>query len=169
MSAMLALSIGITITVFVYADLIVQVMFGPAFVEAGAVLRVLVFTMTLVYNECVTAALLYATGRQVHHLKCVALGAGSNLVANFILIPRFGMYGAAVATIIAEVFVFSSLMFYARGAVKWSLQPFVRAIFPVVLVSPAIWLLPPYFGSTICAAVAFATGGMIALRRLRPQ
>ena len=39
------------------------------------------------------------------YIKSAILGAVLNLIVNLILIPRFGSYGAAIATVLAEVVV----------------------------------------------------------------
>jgi len=61
-------------------------------------------------------------GFQVYHLIATAVGAIVNIVFNWILIPRYGMSGAAVATAISECsvaviacFFISFLGFHKRG------------------------------------------------------
>ena len=48
------------------------------------------------------------------YLLVVASGAGANILANIILIPLYGIYGAAIATVIAETAVFVMAIYFNK-------------------------------------------------------
>jgi len=168
MDMMLLVSAVVTIGVFDLSGLVIRLAFGSHFGLSSNVLRVLIFTMSFVYNETVTAPLLYATGRQKRHLIAVSLGALTNTLLNFLLIPQYGMFGAAAATIAAEVVVFTMLYIYARRIVASSGFWALRAAVLYSLVLCVTVVLPSLLISTILL-VGIITIGLFAFRKFMNQ
>lgn len=48
----------------------------------------------------------------------VIAGALVNLILNFVLIPKYSMLGASIATIVCEVITLGLILFYSRRIVK---------------------------------------------------
>lgn len=161
MTVMAGMSLLVTAGTWVMAGPAIKLLYGSKFAGSMPVLKTLSWTMTLVYNECITAPLLYAAGKQIAHLKCVAMGAAINTLANFLLIPRFGMQGAAIATIIAEGAVFTLLTYYASTIVELPLARMLKIAIAGALALVA-FLAPPLLALPIfCVVILVATWSQV--------
>ncbi|MCZ6679197.1 MAG: polysaccharide biosynthesis C-terminal domain-containing protein, partial [Candidatus Poribacteria bacterium] len=63
---------------------------------------------------------LLAWNQQNTYMKIIAGGAITNVLFNVLLIPKFGIVGASVSTVLAEVAVFSAAYFQIRKIVPIS-------------------------------------------------
>jgi O-antigen/teichoic acid export membrane protein len=82
---------------------ILSLVFGPSFVGGTAALIILTAGQALsaFFGTCV--GLLNMTGHEKHAMRGVLVATVLNVVLNLVLIPRFGIEGAAVATLISTV------------------------------------------------------------------
>lgn len=88
------------------ADWVIQVVFGSPFQPAAMPLRILLFNVSLVFINMAYANPLLAWGEEKAYLKVVIGGAVTNVISNLVLIPPYGMAGAAISTLASEVVVF---------------------------------------------------------------
>lgn len=99
----LAVPLGIGVTL-IGRELIVA-LFGAAFTAAGLPFVLLTWSAAVVLVQASFGHALLAVGDDRRYLLGVACAAALNVALNFLLIPRFGPSGAAVATIAAELTV----------------------------------------------------------------
>jgi len=88
--------------IWLIAPELIVVIFGENFTEAILILRILSVALFFSFINGIAGIFLTATDRQVDRTKNQALCALSYVIGNIILIPIYGMIGAAVAAIIAE-------------------------------------------------------------------
>ncbi|MFH1541827.1 MAG: flippase [bacterium] len=106
--------VPLILLVFLTAPQIISLAFGANYAPAGMALSILVWALLPTYLASNFGVMtLIPAGKYYEFLVAVTIGAGVNIVFNFILIPRFGFSGAAVATIIAETFVLLMLFYYS--------------------------------------------------------
>ena len=79
--------------------------FGPRFAEALPVLRWLAIAMVIVHAGSMWTTALIAMGETRALLRLAAIGLGCNALGNLILLPSYGMEGAAAATILTELWM----------------------------------------------------------------
>lgn len=98
----LALLQSIFITIL--AKPIIHIMYGAAYEASVGILRLLVWYTAFSYVGSVRLIWIYAEGKQ--HLLCLMnfLGALFNILLNWMLIPRWGVGGAAFASLITQFF-----------------------------------------------------------------
>jgi O-antigen/teichoic acid export membrane protein len=99
------------------ADPIVRVLYGPAYAASAEPFRILVWSAAFVVLRWVYMDSLRATGHQGLDLRCAITSAALNVGLNIVLIPRFGMIGAASATVFADLVWFVMSYYYFRHAV----------------------------------------------------
>ncbi|MCY2962010.1 MAG: oligosaccharide flippase family protein [Planctomycetota bacterium] len=80
-------------------------LFGAHVAIAGPSLRWLFGAVAVIHAGAVLTTSLVAAGRGRSMLGIAAIGLALNLAANSILIPRFGIEGAGMATLITEISV----------------------------------------------------------------
>lgn len=93
-----------SIVFYVFADLIVRLLYGNAYIETSSALQVIIWYTGL---SCLGGAKdiwILAEGKQRYLLWLNTAGAALNIVLNSILIPRTGIVGAATATLITQFF-----------------------------------------------------------------
>lgn len=101
----LIIGFGCSVCIFIGADVIIKVLYGKKLASASGLLRWLSLIPLSGAFAGAFANLLTPWGMQISQLIVTASGAGINIALNFLLVPGFGMTGAAVATIAAELAV----------------------------------------------------------------
>ncbi len=99
------------------ADPVIRFLYGAAYENSAAPFRILLWSAALVMLRWVYMDSLRATGHQALDLRCAITSASLNVALNVLLIPRFGMVGAASATVIADLVWFVMSYYYFRRAV----------------------------------------------------
>ena len=94
-----------------FAREIIRIVFGSEYEDSVPLLRILILNVFLVYLNMTYGNPLIAWNEQKHYSYVIAVGAFVNIVLNFILIPGYLAYGAAISTILSEVAVFTGLIY----------------------------------------------------------
>lgn len=100
-SFMVWIAIAVAVPTTFLSDWIVAFLYGAAYLEAGEVLRVNIWAGVFVFLGVASSAWLTSENLQYIALYRTLSGAVINIVLNFVLIPIFGIIGAAVATLIS--------------------------------------------------------------------
>lgn len=105
----LALALGITLL----SSQIIQILFGSEFISASRILSVHIWALVPMFLGVATTQYLVIEGMQKYSLYRTVLGLTTNLVLNFYMIPRYGAFGAAIATTISHAVaaIFSNFLF----------------------------------------------------------
>lgn len=99
----------------VSSDWMLITLYGATCRPAAPALMILGGVVCLVFINVALASPMQLWGLERRHVMIVGTAAGVNLVLNLILIPRWGMLGAAGATIAAELVVLSLTLSMWRG------------------------------------------------------
>jgi O-antigen/teichoic acid export membrane protein len=97
------------------AGVLVQVLYGPAYAPAVPVIRILVWYTGFSYLGAVRDIWLLGENKQNLLWKINLCGVLCNIVLNLLLIPIWGMLGAAAASLATQVFTNVFLGFVFRG------------------------------------------------------
>lgn len=90
----------------VLAKELISFVYGQTYSSAILAFQILIWDLVIVFLNIAYGNPLMAWDLQKRHMKCIALGTGVNLILNFLLIPKYSLYGASVATTLAELVVF---------------------------------------------------------------
>ncbi len=122
----LAVMIAIPVSFFSYS--IVDILFGEQYTEAGSVLSIHVWANIFIFLGTANAKWFIVENYTKKLLFRTALGAVLNIVGNLILIPMYGIQGAAFATLLSQA---SSNLFYDifDKDVRISLKQKLNALF----------------------------------------
>lgn len=162
-------ALPVTVGGLLVAPGLVAMMFGSGYAASAAPLQVLLLLVPIALVRNVWQAVLVAYDRQDLMLRTVVWAAGVNVVLNVVLIPPFGMIGAAAATVATEGVRTWLSARYAAG-LSMVMPPF-RRFRKVVLASAvmglATWmagqapvLLTIAVGAISYVAVLLATGAV---------
>jgi O-antigen/teichoic acid export membrane protein len=141
----------------------ITAMFGPAYAAAGAPLVLLMWAVPPAVVRSVAHTALVAHHKQRDMVRSVVWAALVNLGLNAALIPRWGMVGAAVATVITEVVRTALSVRYAAdaGVPLPPLARFGRGAAACAAMLVAVALVPPGL-----VWLRVATGGAVYLAAL---
>jgi O-antigen/teichoic acid export membrane protein len=114
MAQVFAAAFPIAVGGFLLAPEIVGFVFGPGYEASTTALQVLLWTIPVAFYRNVPQMALIAAGRQDRVLRITFVSAMLNLALNILVIPRYGMVGAAVATLGTEVFRTLLALAFAR-------------------------------------------------------
>lgn len=104
-------SLVTTICIHLFGDLVLGLLYGKPFEVAATTLTVHFAGSLFLYQGFICSQWLLSENLQIFRLYRVLSGLLLNLILNFLLIPGFGIFGAAVATFITQLF--SSVLFNA--------------------------------------------------------
>jgi len=138
----------------VVAPAIVALVLGPTYVPAAAALRLLIWSLVpgVLCNVAVVGLL--SVGREADVLRAFALTLVVVTVLDIVLISRFGIPGAAVATILGES-VRLALTMYAAKRARIGGIALVRLWRPVVAVSAMAAVLLLFEPQTLVTALVW--------------
>ena len=106
--------IGTTISVILiaFSEDIIRIVYGVKYINSAELLHILGFNVFLVFITVTYGNPLLAWNRQKKYLIAISIGACVNLIFDFILIPKYLAAGAAFATIISELAVFTGVIYF---------------------------------------------------------
>jgi O-antigen/teichoic acid export membrane protein len=176
LAALAALPVGVAGSIL--AGVAIEFLYGPAYAAAAPALRVLCWSAAFVSLRGTFRNGLTATGAQNLDLRCAAIATTVNIGLNLLFIPRFGMIGAATATVSADVVWFALAWYYfARrcggvgfASVFW--RPAVAsgfmalAVFTVLALPLAGDTLPPGLRAGLALAICAIVGSSVYVTTL---
>lgn len=113
-SIVLFSSIVLFLFLFIFADYIILFLYGVEYIAASNILRVYSFAIVPFFLSMVLAQYFIIENLTKYSLYTTLIGAVSNVILNLILIPIFGIYGAAIATVISYSLLIISLLFFRK-------------------------------------------------------
>ena len=124
-----------------FPDKILNILFGENFISGSQSLMVLAFGSLIVVSVGVTGRTITAIGKTKINFYLTSMGATLNIILNLILIPIYGIVGAAVATTSSLVlWNLLSLIYLHR---KMKIQPYDKNY------------LKPFFSSLISMGIIY--------------
>jgi len=105
-----AVLVGLSVTLL--SRPIIQILFGSAYLGAVSVLRIYVWSVVGTFLGVAVGQYLIAENYTKIYFFITILGAIVNVVLNLLLIPKIGINGAALATVVSYLFVVVSLIFF---------------------------------------------------------
>lgn len=95
-------SISFAIFIFLFSDIIINILYGVEFLGASNILSISIWAGVFAMLGNVTAIWLVCEDLHKYKTIFVLSGAIVNIVLNVITIPKWGAYGAAIATLVAQ-------------------------------------------------------------------
>lgn len=132
---MVVVSVALALAVTFFGKYAVLLLFGQAYLPAVAILRVHIWTGPFVFLGVASGMQLVHEGLTKISLQRSVMGAIANVALNFLLIPKFGGVGSAMATLITQ-----ATASYLLDACNRSTRPIfwmkTRALFGLWLMTP---------------------------------
>ena len=142
-----SLTLPIFLLMALFSESIIRLIFGSAYIPGAIVLSILAagFFIDSATGPVGNITMIY--GRTKINMGCGFIGAGANFTLNFLLIPVYGLKGAAIATASSYVLMKIALMISAYRIAR--MQPYKKSYLKPLLASviavSVIYVLTKYF------------------------
>jgi len=137
--------IGLPVSVGLYAlsDGIVAFLYGAEYAAASLVLKIIAWYLFLKFVNFHLGITLSAIDRQKQRMIGQGITAGVNVLLNLILIPLYGIAGAAISTLVTEVVLFITYHTFVSKTVRlpFSVGGVARPLIAAVLMFGAVQYL----------------------------
>lgn len=114
---MVLMSLAVAIPMTFLSDTIIWLLFGAAYAEAGTVLAIHIWASVFVFLGVASSRWFLAENQQWLNLQRTVIGAIANIALNLVLIPKYGVTGAAVALVFSQAlasWLYDSVHFITR-------------------------------------------------------
>lgn len=145
-SVVIYLALAQSVVVTLFSGLIVKILYGAAYAATIPALRIVVWYTTFSYLGGARTVWILAEGKQ-KVLWAINLSAAiGNIVLNWVLIPIWGIDGAAVASFATQIFA-NVIMGYIMREIRPNNALMVRALNPVTLLGAIRDIIKPRGGN----------------------
>lgn len=103
-----------------FPEIIINLLFGPAYRAGAVALQILSATAVVFTVFMILSYTMQGIGKPIVSTKVVAMIAVFNLVGNLVLIPLYGIEGAATATFVSYFLGMCLLLHYSKKLMKFS-------------------------------------------------
>ena len=99
---MFVLAFPLSVFCMIFSADILRLVFGPGYAVASSILKIHLVAGLIAFGTGSFGSPLNAWERQKTLTACILTGSVANVILNFILVPFFGMTGAAIASVFGE-------------------------------------------------------------------
>ena len=102
----------------ILAPKIIELIYGLNYNPSILPFQIFIWSVFTIYANVSFGVTLLAGGRENKYTKTAVIGAALNLLFNLLLIPKFGLVGAAISRMVTEFYVVISLYRYALEVIN---------------------------------------------------
>lgn len=164
MDYVLFMGLGIIFGLLGITSVFVPWFFGPHYAKSIDLILIMSPVIVIIGISNVLGAQYYTpSGQRKKSTFCICMGAILNFVLNSIFIPTYKSYGAAVATVAAELLITFLYMHYANGYLKYSTLiklGYKKLIAAICMLIVILWI-NHYFNNGAFALFLMVSAGFI--------
>lgn len=128
-SIIIYLSLLQSVFITAFAGLIIRILYGVDYVPSVSALRLIVWYTTFSYVGSVRNIWILAESKQKYLWVINLTGAAANVVLNYFLIPVMGIMGAALASLITQIFTNVIIGFIIKP-IRYNNRLMIKALNP---------------------------------------
>lgn len=133
--------------------------FGETYTQSDIVINILSWKFLFVCINILTFGTLASIGNIGFAYWNTAVATAINMILNYFLIPEYGISGAAIATLISEIFLVSVVMFYLHRSIGSALS--WKWLVILIIASITMLVIEFYLYSVITELPAIAVGLLV--------
>ena len=150
------MSFPFSIGLFLTSGQVINLLFGAAYEPAILTLQILSLTFITAYTTALICNAIFAYGQYKIFLGYAAIGALGNVVLNTLLIPLWGISGAAVATVVTQILSTGYAGFKLKRINNFSILNYLPKIIISTIIMGASVALLQYLNLSILAIIPIA-------------
>jgi O-antigen/teichoic acid export membrane protein len=113
-NTLILITLPMTAGLWLLSNDIIELIFGKNFTESATVLSILSVLLVLTSLDRIMGTFLMSCDRQKTRTKCHFIAMLTNLISNLLLIPLFGVIGAAISAVIGETILVILFMLHLK-------------------------------------------------------
>ncbi len=125
---------------------IILLLFGSQYLSSVIAFQTLLITILIIFPSALIGNAIFAYDEQKKFIGFLALGALGNVALNYFLIPRFGIEGAAAATVGAQLLANGFVWFKMKKINYFSVFPYLKKILLATAIMAIIVFILRYLG-----------------------
>lgn len=124
---LLALGLPLAVGGTLLAEPIIVLIYGAEFVEGSIALQVTIWSLLFFFLSFLAKTTLEALNEQVRWTYALGAGVLISVVLNLLLVPRWGILGASVALLVADVMIFLLSFYFLTRELRLPFAPLALA------------------------------------------
>lgn len=162
LKALFLIAIPLSLGGLILTKDLMKLIFGNEYLPAAPAFQILLLTIFFVYPGTIITNAIFAYNRQKIFIWTFLMGAIGNVIFNWLLIPFYGIAGAAAASVIAQALNNSFLWRKLAMINKFKILPGLAKIITAALIMTAITAILKFAGvnliiNIIISAAAYMT------------
>jgi len=117
------------------SERLINLIYGSDFIQASGALSILIWSEIFVFLGGVNSGVFTSAGLQKYIFFFTAIGASTNVILNLILIPKRGIAGASIATVVSYGFAPALIIQYSIKELRQFVKAYIKSTFKPVLCS----------------------------------
>jgi O-antigen/teichoic acid export membrane protein len=170
-----AISLPILAGTIALSSQIVHLLYGNNYQRSAGVLPILMIAFVSICFGSLAGFLAPIVGRQWRLALYSGIGAAANIGANLLLIPPYGAYGSAWATVITEILTMALMLSTSLHALKLRLSPWkllrtalvAAAMTGIMILARPLGLIPAGLIGVLFYCVALFAARIVDVEQLR--
>lgn len=158
------IAIGMCFGLYCVANLFSLIFWGEEFINCGILIKILAFTIPFSTYSCIIRTqYLMPHKKDKIYIKSMLYGGVLNLVLNYILINLYSGIGAAIATLISEIFVMTVQIIATKNEIphKKYIKSFLLFMVFGIIMSTVIYYIDLMFSKSLIVLVSEIVIGAI--------
>ena len=143
----LSLALPFSLLMVLFSESIIRIMFGTEYIGGSTALSILAFVSLFSVVLSPANYILYTYGRTRIIMRGYFAGASLNFILNLLLIPMYGLNGAAIATGLSSLLVSVFYLFFVYHIGK--MQPFqinnLKPVFAAIISISVVYVATKHF------------------------
>ena len=144
---LLLLLLPLSLGIITYTDQIVVLIYGNTYISASNIMKILIWTVILLFINGAITTLLNASNKEVSVTKIYATASIFNIILNIILISIYSYNGAALATVISEIFILLLMYYVVRKTKYCPNKSILKDIFKIAVASIGMFVILQYINN----------------------
>lgn len=136
-SVMFMISLPIIIGGIVVGTPLISYLFGSSYAPGSLSFKILLLTLIIDFPVVVLTSAAFAYDRQKSLIIYSAIGGITNVILDLLLIPKFGIEGCAVATVIAQFSANAYLWSIMKKINYFTILPYLKNVIPASILMGA--------------------------------
>ena len=142
LKAIFMLSLPLTIGGVIVGFDLIDLIFGSTYHASVTTFQILLFSLVINFPITIIGNALFAYNKQNEFIKYSALAAGSNIAFNFLLIPIWGIEGAAISTIFTQLISNTFIWFKMKQVNDFKLgNRLNKILLATIIMGVLVWLM----------------------------
>lgn len=119
---MVLISVGIALPMTFLSSWLISILYGEAYSTAASVLSIHIWSGIFVFLGVATGKWFIAENLEKYTFYRTIAGGFANIILNYIFIPKFGIAGAAISTLISYILAaYLSMLFFKASIINFRL------------------------------------------------